>query len=339
MKSLPSPLDLIQKFPAPSYVAVSRNIAQAILERKDPRLAVLVGPCSIHDPNSAMEFGLRLKKLFSKVEKNLFPIMRFFIEKPRSGLGWKGMVYDPHLDGSNDIETGLNLCRKLLAQMGELEIPCCMEFLDPLVSFYMSDLITWGLIGARTSTSQPHRQMASRFLFPTGFKNDIHGNVDAAINSILSSRQPHAHLGINEAGQIATLETKGNHLTHLVLRGSEKASNYEPTAMASHIELLKKYSIEPRLLIDCSHGNSGKNPNLQKKSFVSVVLQAKTNPAIVGLMLESHISGGKQCLTKNLRQLRYGVSITDACLSWEETEELLLWADSSRSMSIHSVQN
>lgn len=343
MKPLSPPCELIQKFPTPSYIATARAAAQAILERKDPRLAVLVGPCSIHDPLSAMDFALRLKKILPKVEKTLFPIMRFFLEKPRSRLGWKGIVYDPHLNGSHDIEAGLHLGRKLLTQMGELEIPCCMEFLDPLISFYVSDLITWGLIGARTSASQPHRQMASRFTFPIGFKNDIYGNLEVALNGILSARHAHSYIGISGEGQISALETDGNPLAHLVLRGSEYGNNYEPPAVENSLELLKRHSIEPRVLIDCSHGNSNKNAALQKKSFLSVIEQSKTNRAIAGLMLESHIFGGRQLLAKDPAQLLYGVSITDACLGWEETEALLLWANSSlsasRSISIHSVQN
>lgn len=340
MKLISSPQVLISKFPTPSYVAVGRSISQNILEGKDKRLAVLVGPCSIHDPRSALEFAARLKNLSSKIDKTLFPIMRFFVEKPRSQIGWKGLVYDPKLDGSNDIEKGLRLCRKLLAEIGGLEIACSTEFLDPLVSFYLSDLISWGVIGARTASSQPHRQMASGFSFPIGFKNDVHGNLKVAIDGIISARAPHAHLGIDPDGHISALQTKGNHWTHLILRGSDQGGNYDRESVNIAKHLLKNHWIEPKILIDCSHGNSGKEALNQKQPFISTIEQVlEGNTAIVGLLLESHLFEGKQFLGKNLSHLAYGVSITDSCLSWEETESLLLWADSCiSSKSIHSVQ-
>jgi len=343
MKLLTPPIKLIQKFPTPPYVTAARFIAKKILERKDSRLAVLVGPCSIHDPQAALEFALRLKKISVKIEKNFFPVMRLFIEKPRSRIGWKGMVYDPYLDQSNDMEAGLHFSRKLLTEIGNLEIACSMEFLDPLISFYFHDTISWGFIGARTPASQPHRQMASMFDFPLGFKNDIRGNLEIAIDAILSAQTPHSHIGIDPYGRVAALSTKGNPWTHLVLRGAEEKSNYDPFSLQLAAQLLKKHSLEPRLLIDCSHGNSGKDAEKQKQSFTSVIEQViDGNQTIAGLMLESHIFKGKQSLEAPPSSLLYGVSITDSCLSWEETESLLLWADdclSSRSKSIHSVQN
>jgi 3-deoxy-7-phosphoheptulonate synthase len=327
MQPLSSPIDLIQRFPTPSFVASARSTAKKILEGKDSRLAVLVGPCSIHDPVSALEFGEKLKKLSVQVEDTLFLIMRCFIEKPRTRLGWKGMVYDPFLDGSYQMEEGLHLSRSLLSQLGKMEVPCCMEFLDPLMAPYMSDLVTWGLVGARTVASQPHRQMASGFSFPLGFKNDIHGNLDVAIDAILSARHPHFPIGINKEGKVTAIQTKGNLLTHLVLRGSEKRSNYDPTSVAKAAGLLKKHSLLQRLLIDCSHGNSSRDAKKQKISFTSVIEQlASGTRAIGGLMLESNLFEGKQSLTQNQKLLQYGVSITDPCLSWEDTESLLLWA-------------
>lgn len=342
MKQLPSPSALIEKFPTPSYTKIARSISQNILDGKDTRLAVLVGPCSIHDPTAALEFACRLQTLSLKTENTLFPIMRLFVEKPRSRLGWKGFVYDPYLDGSNDIEAGLHLARKLIVEIGNLGIGCSMEFLDPLVSFYLSDTISWGLVGARTAASQPHRQVASGFTFPIGFKNDIHGNLKVAIDAIISAETPHSHIGIDPEGRIAALQTQGNPYAHLVLRGSEKKINYDLKSIQSAMQLLKNQSIRPKLLVDCSHGNSGKEARRQKTAFLSVIEQAVSgNRSIAGIMLESHIFGGKQPLATNPAQLLYGVSITDSCLSWEETESLLLWADSrlsSRSISIHSVQ-
>jgi 3-deoxy-7-phosphoheptulonate synthase len=342
MKQLPSPSTLIEKFPTASYTATARSIAQNILNGKDSRLAVLVGPCSIHDPASALEFAYRLKKLSLKIENTLFPIMRLFIEKPRSRIGWKGLVYDPYLNGSNDIEAGLYLARQLIVEIGNLSLGCSMEFLDPLVSFYVSDTISWGVVGARTAASQPHRQMGSGFTFPIGFKNDIHGNLTVAVDAIISAQAAHSHIGIDPDGRITAMETKGNPYAHLVLRGSEKNTNYDSKSIHTAMQLLKNQSINSKLLVDCSHGNSGKEAKRQKEAFKSVIEQVvEGNRSIAGLMLESHILEGKQPLTTNPAHLLYGVSITDSCLSWEETESLLLWADSllsSRSISIHSVQ-
>jgi 3-deoxy-7-phosphoheptulonate synthase len=309
---LPSPLELKQEFPL--KVPPPIDVAKRILEGKDERLALIVGPCSLHDPESALEYAARLKSLSSK---NFFPIMRCFIEKPRTRLGWKGMLYDPHLDGSYDIEAGLRKSRALLLQMTEMGIPCAMELLDPLALPYFDDLITWGLVGARTSASQPHRQMASGLPFPVGFKNDCYGRIDAAMASIIASRIPHSHLAMNQQGKISARKTEGNPWTHLVLRGSDSEPNYD--SVAEVLEELKNNSLEPRLVIDCSHGNCGKDPKKQKEVFRSI-LETK-NRAIRGLMLESHLFAGKQPLSANLY---YGVSITDPCLGWEETEELIL---------------
>jgi len=334
---LPSPAQIKNEYPLSSevrhFIAASRHTAQQILQRNDERLVAIVGPCSIHDPSSALEYAIRLKKLASEIDRNCFPIMRLFIEKPRSRLGWKGMLYDPHLDGSNDIAAGLRKSRELFLQIAELGVPCATELLEPIVSPYFDDLIAWGLIGARTSASQPHRQMASGLPFPIGFKNGFLGELDVALSGILTSRIPHSHIGIDSKGHIAALQTRGNSLTHLILRGSDTQPNYDPASVNKALQALQEHRLEPRLLIDCSHGNSGKDHRQQRLVFASILEQVNNgNRAIAGLMLESHLFAGKQPLGDDRSLLNYGISITDPCLGWGETEELL------RSMSVTSVK-
>lgn len=331
---LPSPAQIKQECPVPPRESIAswRLTAKQILQRTDPRLVAIVGPCSIHDPESALEYALRLKNLTPEIDKNFFPVMRLFIEKPRTRLGWKGMLYDPHLDGTNDIAAGLRKSRALILKIAELGIPCATELLEPIVAPYFDDLIVWGLIGARTSASQPHRQVASGLSFPVGFKNDFRGEIDVAIAGILTSRIPHTHIGIDPKGHVAALHTRGNPLSHLVLRGSDAHANYDPSSVAKALRALQDHRLEPRLLIDCSHGNCGKDHRRQRLVFESVIEQAAENQAIAGLMLESHLFAGKQPLSDDPSLLHYGVSITDPCLGWEETEWLL------RSISINSVQ-
>lgn len=341
---LPSPSELKLALPAPSFPKEARNTAKRILLGKDRRLAVLVGPCSIHDPISAREYATRLKNLAQDVEETLFLIMRVFVEKPRSRTGWKGILYDPFLDASHDIGSGLRIARELLVDLAEIGIPAATELLDPLASFYLDDLITWGLIGARTSASPVHRQMASRLSFPVGFKNDLFGSLEPAIFGVLSARKPHSHLGLDPRGVVSAIESSGNPLTHIVLRGSEKEPNYDTTSVEYALTRLSEHELEPRLIIDCSHGNSGKNLKRQQEAFVSVIEQVSSKPkcGIAGVMLESHLFGGKQSLHENPDLLTYGMSITDPCLSWDETEELLRWADEKLSLaptSMSLVQN
>ncbi len=331
---LPSPAQIKQECPPVPLETISawRLTAKQILQRTDPRLVLIVGPCSIHDPESALEYAVRLKKLAAEIDKYFFPIMRLFIEKPRTRIGWKGMLYDPHLDGTNDIATGLRKSRTLILTIAALGIPCATEFLEPVVVPYFDDLIVWGLVGARTSASQPHRQIASGFSFPVGFKNDVRGDLDVAISGILTSRIPHTHIGINPQGHVAALRTRGNPLSHLVLRGSDAQPNYDPASIQKALHALQEHRLEPRLLIDCSHGNCGKDHRRQRIAFESAIEQAAENRAIAGVMLESHLFAGKQPLGDDPSLLNYGVSITDPCLGWEETEALL------RSISINSVQ-
>ncbi|MBI5273060.1 MAG: 3-deoxy-7-phosphoheptulonate synthase [Chlamydiia bacterium] len=342
MAPLISPGELKQLFPSHPFPKDSRRIAKQILRREDPRVAVLVGPCSIHDPASAIEYAKRLKSLSEEVSSHFYLIMRFFIEKPRTSLGWKGILYDPGLNGSNDIETGLKLCRQLLLEIASLGVPCCTELLEPLVTYYIDDLLTWGLIGARTSNSQPHRQLASGLNCPVGFKNDLYGQIDSALFGTLAARSTHSHLGIDQTGHACIMHTQGNPFSHLVLRGSDQAPNYDLASVQKALEKLQKIGLEENLLIDCSHGNSAKDPELQKIAFQSVLEYIVNGyDAIAGLMLESHLFPGKQQLTEDPSQLIYGVSITDSCLSWEETGELLLRGCETLSAptSISGVQN
>lgn len=331
---LPTPAQIKRELPLtfPEKILSWRAQAIAILERIDPRLALILGPCSIHDFASVYEYGQRLVALKPQIEHAFFPVMRLFFEKPRTRTGWKGMLYDPHLDGSHDIAAGIRKSRALMLQMAELGVPCATELLEPLVLPYFDDLIVWGMIGARTSASQPHRQLASGLPFPVGFKNDCRGDAEIAIGGILSARIPHSHIGIASTGHITKVQTQGNPYTHLVLRGSDLAPNYSPDQVALALKSLREHRLEERLMIDCSHGNCGKDHEKQPQVFESVMAQASTNPSIFGLMLESHLFSGKQRFYNDPQDLRYGVSITDPCLGWEETEILL------RSTSMSFVQ-
>lgn len=337
---IPSVLEIKNEFPSidSSIVINARCRAIEIVQGNSNKIAVLVGPCSIHEPNVALDYANRLASLSSKL-KNISLVMRLFFEKPRTLFGWKGLIYDPRLNGSYDFSYGLKLARKILTEITSLGVASCTELLDPLVVPYFEDLITWGMIGARTSASQPHRQLASGLPFPVGFKNGIHGELDGAIYGILSSRNPHVHLSIDEMGKVCVRETKGNPFTHLVLRGSNTQSNFDEKSIHESLNVLIANELEPKVLIDCSHGNSKKDPKNQPIVFESAIKQICLGQnAIIGLMLESHILAGKQPISKNLT---YGLSITDACIGWDETESLILWGDemlSSRPTLMSSVQ-
>jgi 3-deoxy-7-phosphoheptulonate synthase len=329
---LPAPNEIAARFS--HSVAKWREAAAQILLGQDPRLVIILGPCSVHDPDEALEYGKRLKKLQAKMTKEVFLIMRVFFEKPRTRLGWKGLLYDPFLDSSNDMAEGLHQARKLLWDLAKLGVPCATEFLDPIIAVYLADLITWGLIGARTSASQPHRQLASGLSFPIGFKNGIYGDLEPAVCGIVSARMPHAHFSINPEGRISATQTTGNPLAHLVLRGSETHPNCDPEGVREALHHLKSHHLEERLIIDCAHGNSGKDLGRQRFAFEQCLAQIEEgNRAIRGLMLESNLHAGKQPIPEELDQLLYGVSITDPCLSWEETEEMV------SSICMSSVQN
>ncbi|MCB1107222.1 MAG: 3-deoxy-7-phosphoheptulonate synthase [Chlamydiia bacterium] len=292
-----------------------RTTAEHIMRGEDERLIIATGPCSIHDTEIALEYAVRLKELSNKVSDRIFLIMRVFLEKPRTQFGWKGFLYDPYLDGSYEIEKGLIASRELLIKLTEMEVPIATEFLDPALTPYTQDAITWGIIGARTSTSQIHRQMASHLPMPIGFKNETDGNFDHAICGALAARHPQASVGINHEGKISSLKTSGNPYTHLVLRGSHESPNYEHLAVSEAIHRQRLYGLNSRLLIDCAHGNSQKDPKKQPLAFCSVLEQIEEgNHLLMGMMLESHLQGGN------------ALSITDPCIDWKTTEELILYA-------------
>jgi 3-deoxy-7-phosphoheptulonate synthase len=329
---LPSPENVRRELPlgprAEENVLAARDTLRAILERRDPRLFVVVGPCSIHDVAAAREYAERLLALAERVERTLFLVMRVYFEKPRTTLGWKGLINDPDLDDSFHVEKGIRLARRLLLELAEMGLPAATEALDPIMPQYLSELISWSAIGARTTESQTHREMASGLSMPVGFKNGTDGTLEVAINALQAVRHPHHFLGITPDGELAVFRTRGNPHAHIVLRGGGGRTNYDSVSVALCEQELRKAGLPVNLVIDCSHGNSNKAPALQPlvaENCVNQILEG--NRSIVGLMLESHLFAGNQPIPEELSQLRYGVSITDACIDWETTERLLLGVD------------
>lgn len=324
----PSPIDVINEMPLSSaqakFVSVSRNTLEKILSGKDQRLVLIVGPCSIHDEKATYEYAEKLKALADTVSEQFFIVMRTYFEKPRTKKGWKGLIYDPNLDDSNDVEKGVRLARKILLNLTDLGMPAGAELLELSTSHYFADLLSWGCIGARTSSSQPHRELASSFTFPIGFKNTIEGNIDPAVNGILAASSPHVFLGTSKEGHLDRIETVGNGLCHLVLRGGCEAPNYDTFSLQSALDKCDKHEIIKKVLVDCSHGNSQKKESLQISAFESVLNQyLEGNRGILGMMLESHLFGGFQTVKF---PLKYGVSVTDGCLDWPSTREIILKA-------------
>ncbi len=310
---------------AANTVLKSRQAVRSILERADPRLFVVVGPCSIHDVLAAREYANRLKDLSARIESTIFPIMRVYFEKPRTTVGWKGLINDPDMDDSFHIEKGILLARELLLYIAELGLPAGTEALDPIMPQYLSELITWTAIGARTTESQTHREMASGLSSPVGFKNGTDGGLATSINALQSVRRPHHFLGITQQGQSAVFRTRGNAYAHLVLRGGGGRSNYDAVSIAVAERELSAAQLPANIVVDCSHGNSNKDAALQPLVAENCVAQITDgNRSIVGLMLESHLRGGNQPIPKDLSTLEYGVSITDPCIDWETTERLLV---------------
>jgi 3-deoxy-7-phosphoheptulonate synthase len=295
-----------------------------ILDRADPRLFVVVGPCSIHDPRAAREYAQRLHALADEVADALLLVMRVYFEKPRTATGWKGYVNDPDMDDSFHIGKGMRGARELLLAFAELGLPTGSEALDPLSPQYLADLIAWYAIGARTTESQTHREMASGLSTPVGFKNGTDGGLEVAINAIRSARSPHSFLGIGPDGRTAIVRTRGNRLGHLVLRGGGGRPNYDTVSVRLAESALLEANLAPNIVVDCSHSNSLKDPSLQPLVFMDCVHQIKEgNRSIVGLMLESHLQAGNQPIPAELSQLKYGVSVTDACIDWATTADLL----------------
>jgi 3-deoxy-7-phosphoheptulonate synthase len=303
----------------------SREIIRAILERRDPRLFVVVGPCSIHDVKAAREYADRLKRLSEEVASTLLLVMRVYFEKPRTTVGWKGLINDPDLDDSFHIEKGIMLARELLLYVAELGLPAGTEALDPIMPQYLSELITWTAIGARTTESQTHREMASGLSTPVGFKNGTDGSLATSINALESVRHPHHFLGITQQGQSAVFRTRGNQHAHIVLRGGGGRVNYDAVSIALAERQLVQANLPANIVVDCSHGNSNKDPSVQPLVAENCVTQIiDGNRSIVGLMLESHLKPGSQPIPKDLAALEFGVSITDPCIGWDSTEALLL---------------
>jgi 3-deoxy-7-phosphoheptulonate synthase len=328
MEVLVTPAELKLALPlqgvARDMVAAGRETICHILDREDPRLLVVVGPCSLHDPKSAMEYARRLKQLADELQDKLYIVMRVYFEKPRTTIGWKGLINDPHLDGSFDIQAGLQLGRRLLIDINALGLPCATEALDPITPQYLQDCVSWSAIGARTTESQTHREMASGLSMPVGFKNGTDGNIQVAINAMQSVSAPHSFLGINQSGQVAMIQTRGNRYAHVVLRGGNDKPNYDSVSIKACIDTLADNQLPTNIMVDCSHANSNKRPQNQPLVLQDVVQQRlHGNRDIIGVMLESHLFAGKQSIGKDLNQLAYGISITDACIDWETTARCL----------------
>lgn len=327
--SLVTPTKLKQDLPVSDAVShgitAARETIKNIMDGKDHRLAIVIGPCSIHDTEAALDYARRLKELAAKVDDSLYIIMRAYFEKPRTTVGWKGLINDPNLDGSFDIDKGLHIGRKLLIDLAEMGLPLATEALDPISPQYIQDLISWSAIGARTTESQTHREMASGLSGPVGFKNGTDGSMSVAVNAMQSVSHPHSFLGINEEGQVAIVNTKGNEYGHVVLRGGNGLPNYDAANVAKAEAALTSASLKHNIMIDSSHENSNKKPERQ----VTVVEDATQqildgNQSIMGLMIESNIGWGNQKVPADKNDLQYGVSITDACIDWETTETTLL---------------
>jgi 3-deoxy-7-phosphoheptulonate synthase len=325
---LPTPEEIHQRLPlseaAARTVLEGRRTLERILDRQDSRLFLVVGPCSIHDPVAGIEYAQRLKKLAEAVADTLVLVMRVYFEKPRTSTGWKGYINDPRMDDTFHIEEGLQKARAFLLAVNELGVPAATEALDPIAPQYLGDLIAWTAIGARTSESQTHREMSSGLSTPVGFKNGTDGSVETAINAILSAASPHSFLGLNNQGRSAVVRTRGNGYGHLVLRGGGGRPNYDTVSVAMAEQALAKAKLAQSIVVDCSHANSYKKPELQPLVMQDCVNQiACGNGSIVGLMIESFLEAGNQAIPENLSSLKYGCSVTDACIDWPTTERAI----------------
>lgn len=305
-------------------VLEGREVIRNILDGKDHRLFLVVGPCSIHDPKAALEYGRRLKALADELKDTLYIVMRVYFEKPRTTVGWKGLINDPHMNDSFEIEEGLRIGRQLLIDLADIGLPLSTEALDPVSPQYMQDLIAWSAIGARTTESQTHREMASGLSCAVGFKNGTDGGLTVAINALQSVEHSHSFLGMNGDGQISVIKTQGNQYGHVVLRGGGGKPNYDSVNVQLCEQALEKAGISNKIMIDCSHANSNKDANLQPLVMDNAANQIlEGNKTIVGLMIESNLEFGNQSIPEDLSQLKYGVSVTDACIDWQTTETSL----------------
>ncbi len=325
---MPSPEEIHERVPlsdaAAETVLQGRDALRAILDRKDPRLFIVVGPCSIHDPGAGLDYARRLKKLADEVQDTLLLVMRVYFEKPRTSTGWKGFINDPRMDDSFHVEEGMERARRFLLDVNELGLPAATEALDPIGPQYLGDLIAWTAIGARTSESQTHREMSSGLSTPVGFKNGTDGDLDVAINAIVSASHPHSFLGVSSQGRTAVVRTRGNGHGHLVLRGGGGRPNYDTVSIAIAEAALAKAKLPTNIVVDCSHANCYKKPENEPLVLFDCVHQIREgNRSIVGLMIESNIEAGNQPIPDDLSQLRYGCSVTDPCIDWTTTETVL----------------
>ena len=323
-----SPAEIKARAPISDYAAevvhTGRRTLMRILDREDPRPMIIIGPCSIHDPIAGLDYAKHLKKLADELSDTLYIVMRVYFEKPRTSTGWKGFINDPRMDDSFHIEEGMERGRKFLLDVAGIGMPAATEALDPISPQYYGDLVSWTAIGARTAESQTHREMASGLSTPVGFKNGTDGSLDAAVNGILSAASAHSFLGLSEEGLSAIIRTRGNRYGHLVLRGGGGRPNYDTVSITLAEQGLAKAKLPQNIVVDCSHGNSWKKPELQPLVMKDVVSQIRGgNRSIVGVMIESFIETGNQPIPANLSELKYGCSVTDGCISWETTETML----------------
>jgi 3-deoxy-7-phosphoheptulonate synthase len=329
---MPTPEELHARLPlserAGAVVMQGREALRNILDRKDPRLFVVVGPCSIHDPVAGLDYARRLRALQAEVGDTLLLVMRVYFEKPRTTTGWKGYINDPDMDDSFHVDRGMENARKFLLDVCELGLPTATEALDPISPQFLGDLIAWTAIGARTTESQTHREMSSGLSTPVGFKNGTDGDIDIAINAILSASHPHSFLGLNGQGRVAIVRTRGNRYGHVVLRGGDGRPNYDTVSVAMAEQALAKAKLAANIVVDCSHANSFKKPELQPLVMADVINQVRLgNRSLVGVMIESNIVAGKQAIPEDLSQLKYGCSVTDGCVGWDTTEKMIRDAD------------
>jgi 3-deoxy-7-phosphoheptulonate synthase len=325
---MPSPEEILARVPlspsAADLVMRGREVLRHILDRSDDRLFIVVGPCSIHDPVAALDYAKRLKALADEVSQTLYLVMRVYFEKPRTTTGWKGYINDPDMDDSFRVDQGMYKARAFLLQLAELGLAAGTEALDPISPQYLGDLISWTAIGARTTESQTHREISSGLSTPVGFKNGTNGDVGIAVNAILSASRPHSFLGINGQGRTSIVRTRGNRYGHLVLRGGDGRPNYDTVSVQMAEQALRKAGLPTNIVVDCSHANSYKKHEWQPLVMADVVNQVRLgNQSLVGMMIESNIVAGNQSIPDDLSQLRYGCSVTDACVDWETTETMI----------------
>jgi len=326
--TMPTPAEIQARLPltakAAKTVTHGRNLLRKIIDRKDHRLFVVVGPCSIHDPVAGMDYARRLKKLADDVGDTLQIIMRVYFEKPRTTVGWKGYINDPFMDDSFQVNVGMEKARQFLLDVNELGLPAGTEALDPYGPQYYGDLITWTAIGARTTESQTHREMSSGLSTPVGFKNATSGDLTVATNAILSASNPHSFLGLNSEGRVAIVRTKGNAYGHVVLRGGDGKPNYDTVSVAVAEQAMAKAKLPANIVVDCSHANSSKKPELQPLVMADIVNQIRNgNKSLLGVMIESNLEAGNQSIPADLSQLKYGCSVTDGCVDWDTTEKMI----------------